>query len=187
MLKLNMNSDKENHVIEGLHHCVLELEEYVKPVDGVVAIPVDFVDYSHQSPQRLTETNYVPDLTQGELQPLEVISDDSLDWLDIDALIAVNEKKEQEKCAPKSPDLFDSQDCVPDKGKGLDCNLVPLLLKLHHPIPSAQANVAPTTQHFLPPVSDAEVDNNRFKRSDFWLVSPKGLIFLTFWMVTFWD
>ncbi len=75
-----MATDKE----KSLHECVLELKEYVQPKDGQEGIPVDFVDYSNQfwRPVRQTETSYVPDLTQGKLQPLEDIDDETKEQLD---------------------------------------------------------------------------------------------------------
>ncbi len=67
------------------------MEDGVKTINGMpvkpgsVPIPIELMDFSNQC----DNSSYVLDLTQGELQPLEVLTDEEfLELIDVDKLVA---------------------------------------------------------------------------------------------------
>ena len=64
------------------------LDPVVQGAEGTVGKVVQFMDFSGQKTPPHTETSYVPDLTQGELQPLEDMDDDWLQKVDLEAIVA---------------------------------------------------------------------------------------------------
>ena len=91
-------------------------------VGEAIAMP-EHLDFTNQQTQLHTETSYVLDLTQGELQPLEDLDEELLGKMDMDAIIAAElEKLNDPQCYPNPV----KQDC----GKKVMSH-VPSLLKLH--------------------------------------------------------
>ncbi len=64
------------------------LDPEVVPASGSVPQVMEFMDFAGQKTPLHTETSYVPDLTQGEFQPLEDPDDEWLKKLDLEAIIA---------------------------------------------------------------------------------------------------
>ncbi len=118
--------------------------------DNIVApgLPLGLMlDFSDKQTQPLTETSYVLDLTQGELQPLEDLDEEELAKMDLDAIITAELDKLKE---------LDSLKTTMTMVK----SHIPPLLKLHTPKPSAH----PKERVFLPPVSDEQVNSQKHKR-----------------------
>ncbi len=172
-------------ICKSQEHCS-ELEDQITVKPGSKPIGIEYLDYSNDKPRPETEISYVPDLMQGHLQPLEYIDDETLQHLDLEAIIAESQCQEQPNPneGNSSPILTESQE-VCDSVKVHQKSMPPPLLKLYKPTlapaPTNQVNFASKpvippvkpilkpvfikpASRFLPPVTDQEVDNNRFKR-----------------------
>ncbi len=66
-------------LLESLH----QYTDGIEPDLSKPAIPIDFVDYSNDKTLPHTETSYVPDLNQGEFQPLEEADKEWLEKIDL--------------------------------------------------------------------------------------------------------
>ena len=150
---------------------------------------MEILDYARPT-QPHTETSYVLDLTQGEMQPLEEIDDETLQKMDLEAIIAQAEEltkpvstQEVQAHQPvilnaKEMDgVFHGNDLL-EKSNSASNSAVPPLLKLHpcapprpNPcktiipkiVPMEKKNV-PVGQWFLPPIPDSAIDDHHFKR-----------------------
>ncbi len=67
--------------IEDLLESLRNHTDLLEPKPGCAPEVSEILDYDRPM-QPHTETSYVPDLTQGEFQPLEELSDDDLMCLD---------------------------------------------------------------------------------------------------------
>ena len=145
-----------------------------------------------------TVTPYVLDLTQGELQPLEEIDDETLQKMDLEAIIAQAEELTKpvsiQKVQAHQPVILNTKEMdgvfygndLLEKSNSASNSAVPLLLKLHpHAIPRPnpcktiipkivpmEKKNVPVGWQFLPPVPDSAIDGHHFKRYIlFWLLS----------------
>ncbi len=116
------------------------------------------------------ETSYVPDLTQGDFQPLEEADEEWLEKIDLEAIIKQAEILTAMLAAPNT-NMSQSSDTNNLENEKKFPNHIPSLLKLHtvkpvEPVAKTKEKktkiVPPRT--FLPPVSDSQVDDARFKR-----------------------
>ena len=158
---------EEHLTVRKLQERAQELENLISVKEGSVPQPIKYLDFSNDCMQPHTDSSYIPDLTQGELQPLEYIDDDLLEKLDLDAIIAESQWVENEKkqtasqdCAVVKPVLTvpNSQPMVSStqfESKLWQNAPPPLQLYPIQPVhKSTQPKIVPSTGHFLPPVSD---------------------------------
>ena len=121
------------HLLDSLR----EYTDYIQPDVSKLAIPIDFVDYSNVKMLPHTETSYIPDLTQGEFQPLEEADDEWLEKIDLEAIIKSVES--MTVTVPVSQqEVTDHNDTLmmnmSSKEKTVQSHVLPLL-KLHPAIP----------------------------------------------------
>ena len=158
--------------VQDLLDSLSAYEELVQPKEGSTPVVIEILKYDRPT-QPHTEMSYVPDLTQGEFQPLEDIDDELLQKLDLETIVAAAEESMKnistQQYEQHTPKIFNAKDDpVSDSGLLAESSSatafnhhVPPLLKLHKPKPVPAKIVPPhSAHHFLPPVSDSAVDDN---------------------------
>ena len=134
-----------------------------QPSSGIGKI-AKILDYPSAEMGPHTETLYVPDLTQGEFQPLEELDDEVLSQMDLNTIISKELGKlndyEQQANVHGNTQTPPKIELSPKKTSPRS-QQAPPLLKLHKLI----QNCKPAKECvFLCPVTPDEVDQQGFKR-----------------------